>query len=195
MAASVFFVIRVSWNHPNDLPLARWQQTSERPFSHTSWLPKTTVFPTHPKNKQANAKQALPFPTVFFHRSPFLALQKFPPLGIPGNSGEPGMDDSTGGNHFIRTQGTWWKGFFVSHQFKGAGSGLGLTVFSYMDHQVGEHFFVHTSEKSHQKLTWISKMMVFEKKQGLDKDLSCCTAKETLAMLGELFATKRSHGW
>lgn len=86
MAAGVLFVIRVSWNHPNDLPLAKWQQASERPFSHTSWLPKTTVFPTHPKNKQANAKQALPFPTVFFHRAPFLALQEFPPLE-PGNSG------------------------------------------------------------------------------------------------------------
>lgn len=87
MAAGVFFVIRASWHHPNDLPLAKWQQTSERPFSHTSWLP---MFPTHPENKQANAKQALPFPTVFFHRSPFLALQKFSPFGIPKNSGNPG---------------------------------------------------------------------------------------------------------
>ena len=29
-------------------------------------------------------------------------------------------------------------------------------------------------------------MMVFEKKPGLDKDLSCCTAKETIAMLENL---------
>lgn len=104
------------------------------------------------------------------------------------------MDDSTGGNHFIRMQGTWWKGFFVSHQFKGAGAfggvfcgrmwgksevRFGITVVSYMDDQVGEHFFVHTSEIP-PKTNIDIQNDGFWKKPGLDKDLSCCTAKKQL---------------
>lgn len=178
MAAGVFFVIRVRWNHPNDLPLAKWQQTSERPFSHTSWLPKTTVFPTHPKNKQANAKQALPFPTVFFHRSPFLALQKLSPFGIPGNSGEPrgwmiqqvAITSSgckgLGGKASSCPTNSKAPELSVGYFAEGCGgspkSGLGLQWFhTWMTRLV--NIFLYTPPKSHQKLTSISKMMVFEK--------------------------------
>ena len=63
-----------------------------------------------------------------------------------------------------------------------------------MDHQVGEHFFVHTSEIP-PKTNIDIQNDGFWKKPGLDKDLSCCTFQETIAMLENFLQQKDPCGW